>query len=106
MCFPEQQGDYPLRSITKEFINGHKFNCRISCWYVVFEADMSKEKLLNVNLSAKLLKENLLKVNPSDVGRIIPPSFRKNDLHCVFIQVRKLAGYFSSIVQFFLRGEL
>ena len=44
-------GDYPLCSVTRSY-NGHKFNPRRACWYVVFEADLSR-----VNLSTA--KENL-----------------------------------------------
>ena len=42
----------------------------------------------------------------SVVGWIIPPSLRNNGLHCVFVQVRKLVGYFNSRVPFSLHGEL
>ena len=52
-------------------------------------------------VEADLSKENLLVA-----GRIIPPSLRNNGLHCGFIQVRKLVGYFNSRVPFSLRGEL
>ena len=37
---------------------------------------------------------------------IISPSLRNNGIHCVFVQVRKSFGYFSSGVPFSLHGEL
>ena len=58
------------------------------------------------NLSTKHVEVNLSKENLLAAGWIIPPSLRNNGLHCVFIQVRKLVGYFSSRVPFSLRGEL
>ena len=38
----------------------------------------------------------------STVDWIIPPSLKNNGIHCVFVQVRKLVGYFSSRVPFSL----
>ena len=68
-----------------------------------------EENLSKVNLSMKvnLSKENLStgKANLPTTGWIIPPSLRNNGLHCVFIQVRKLVGYFNSRVPFTLHRE-
>ena len=57
-------GDYPLRSVKRSY-NGQNFNYRRACWYVVFEADLSRENLLNANLSSEHVEENLSKVNLS-----------------------------------------
>ena len=65
------------------------------------EADLSKMNLSSENVEADLSKVNLLAT-----GWITPPSLRNNVLHCVFVQVRKLVGYFSSRVPFSLCGEL
>ena len=50
-------GGYPLCSVTRIY-NGHKFNRRRACWYVVFKAN-----LLAANLSVEHVEENLSKVN-------------------------------------------
>ena len=61
------------------------------------EADLSREaNVLNEHVEADL----------SAPSWIIPPSLRNNGLHCVFVQVRKLVGYFSSRVPFSLCREL
>ena len=48
-----------------------KVNWRRAGWYAVFEADLSKANLSNVNFSAEHVEENLSKVNLSVVGWII-----------------------------------
>ena len=76
------------------------------------EADLSRRTCRSEHVEAVKVVEavevlTLLKLdNLPIVGWIIPPSLRNNGLHCIFVQVRKLVGYFSSIVPFSLRREL
>ena len=65
------------------------------------EEDLSKVNMLN-----EYVKVDLLKVNFSATSWIIPPSLRNNGIHCVFIQVRIIVGYFNSRVPFSLCGEM
>ena len=103
-------GDYPLCSITKEIIRVQKFNHRRACWYVVCRGGPVEANLSNKHVEMDLQKVNLstehVEVNLSASGWIIPPSLRKNGLHCVFVQVRKLVGYFISRVPFSLHGNM
>ena len=65
---------------------------------------ISATNLLSQTYRLSVFKANLSKVNLSTTSWIIP--LRNNGLHCVFIQVRKLVGYFNSRVPFTLSRKL
>ena len=124
-------GDYPLRSVTISY-NGSEVQLsqtKESQYVDVRQVPTRHVKMLYVeicrgrlcrglDLSKSML--NLLKQSSSrmkcytlskfddmpTVCWIIPPSLRNNGLHCVFVQVRKFVGCFSSRVPFSLHGEL
>ena len=98
-------GDYPLCSVIEVImVRSSTVTTNLSAEYAGENLSTGKTNLSKENLSAG--KANLSKANLLAVGWIIPPSLRNNGLHCVFIQVRKLFGYFSSRVPFSLHGEL
>ena len=105
-------------AVTAKFLMEHVEENMLKVNLLIGKENLSveNENLLKDKLSTgkeNLSKENMLKENPSVLKEnlsvsfwIIPPSIRNNGLHCVFVQVRKLVGYFSNRVPSSLHGEL
>ena len=119
-------GDYPLRLVTRSY-NGSEFQPSQITRRHRYSSDVRQSSVTIGHAKMLYLEHNTYRTlfcrgsdlsmmmlnlskqskfdNMPTIGWIIPPPLRNNGLHCVFVQVKKLVGYFSSRVSFSLREE-